>query len=580
MRRYFGPLACVVVATFGFAIAPSATRPAHAVPSCPASIAGGTVTADGNDCVLKWTTVGSYTWTVPAGVTTADVLVVAGGGGGGADAAGGGGAGGLIYEQAQAVSGTVSLTVGNGGVGGQISASRVAANGENSVFGALIAVGGGKGGVYRGGSGGAGGSGGGGGFDTGTAGAGTAGQGYAGADSGWAGWCACGIPGGAGGGGGGAGGTGTIGKNTDSNGGPGRQISITGTPTWYAAGGGGGRWSIVSTLENGGSGIGGRGAGSCGANPSTAGVANTGSGGGGAPAGCQTFGSAGGSGVVIVRYTPYVAPSTTTSTTTSTVAPATTTTVQPATTTTTAAPVLVINVSAPTTQPVTVSGAGPTTTVVTPKWTKSDLTRTTVSVPSTSTTTTIVRTATTTIAPPVPAKVASGGAAMTVDGLPRPAKVERQDNRIIVTTADARAEIAGFDPSGTQRPLQNNGNLLLQNGDAFVIKLAGFKSATLAQLFMFSSPVQLGEARVDENGAVEFRAVVPDSVENGIHRIVVRAVTQQGKSATFTFSVRIGDWAKERGIAPWIIAVPILLAVFGALFLPAAFRRRRSDANA
>jgi hypothetical protein len=89
----------------------------------------------------------STTFTVPAGVETIDVLVVAGGGGGGSGTAGGGGAGGIIYMSNYPVVGGTAypITVGagaaavgtNGGWG---------ANGSNSTFNDLVALGGGGGG--------------------------------------------------------------------------------------------------------------------------------------------------------------------------------------------------------------------------------------------------------------------------------------------------------------------------------------------------------------------------------------------------------------------------------------------------
>ncbi len=72
-----------------------------------------------------------------------EVLVVAGGGGGGSNG-GGGGAGGLIHSNVYpVVYGPVSITVGNKGAG---AASGVGGNGQNSVFGGLVAIGGGGGG--------------------------------------------------------------------------------------------------------------------------------------------------------------------------------------------------------------------------------------------------------------------------------------------------------------------------------------------------------------------------------------------------------------------------------------------------
>ena len=71
--------------------------------------------------------------------TYIDYLVVAGGGGGVDGGGGGGGAGGLLTGTNLYIgAGTYNITVGGGGSG--------AANGSNSIFSALTAVGGGRGG--------------------------------------------------------------------------------------------------------------------------------------------------------------------------------------------------------------------------------------------------------------------------------------------------------------------------------------------------------------------------------------------------------------------------------------------------
>src|SRR6056300_1001233 len=91
----------------------------------------------------------SGTFSVPSGVTAVNVLVVAGGGGGGAHHGAGGGAGGLIYRPGFPVtpSGTVTVTVGDGGTGGGPypgTAGR-GQTGQDTVFGTLTAKGGGGG---------------------------------------------------------------------------------------------------------------------------------------------------------------------------------------------------------------------------------------------------------------------------------------------------------------------------------------------------------------------------------------------------------------------------------------------------
>jgi hypothetical protein len=225
-----------------------------------------------------------------------DILIVAGGGAGGRNrfpsgrAGGGGGAGGLIYLQNQNISaGLYDIKVGHGGnidEGGNNSGEGF--NGGNSSFNNITAIGGGGGATTfqdkhytlgrNGGSGGGAGAGAAEHWWTIPGGSGVAGQGFAGggnrAGSYW---------GGAGAGGGGAGGEGNLWQNvnwdhTGAKGGPGRSISITGTPVIYAKGGDGGRWD--------------------GANIPVNGVPNTGNGGDGA--GWKPAGK-GGSGVVIVK---------------------------------------------------------------------------------------------------------------------------------------------------------------------------------------------------------------------------------------------------------------------------------------
>lgn len=127
---------------------------------------------------------------------------------------------------------------------------------------------------------------------TSTAGTGTSGQGSNGAN-GTAGDAGCNA---AGGGGGGAGGAGTAASNNAAgNGGPGASYAITGTTTYYGGGGGGGTTNYTgcgggTSWTNGTGGIGGGSNGESG----TSGTAGLGGGGG-----AET---AGGAGIIILRY--------------------------------------------------------------------------------------------------------------------------------------------------------------------------------------------------------------------------------------------------------------------------------------
>jgi len=126
-------------------------------------VASGTTAQRPGFQIQMFTATGPGTFTVPTGVTQVDVLVVAGGGGGGG-IGGGGGGGGVIYRPALPVTpgGTVAFSVGLGGQssGGYDNGGQ-GADGGNSTFGTLTALGGGGGGSWGNKPGRAGGSGGG-----------------------------------------------------------------------------------------------------------------------------------------------------------------------------------------------------------------------------------------------------------------------------------------------------------------------------------------------------------------------------------------------------------------------------------
>ncbi len=243
-----------------------------------------------------------------------DILVVAGGGSGGLVYGGGGGAGGLVYKASHGLTAnTYDAVIGNGGAGlsgqgvGNVGIdSTWTINGGSTEF---TAKGGGGGGQeYSNAS--SGGSGGGSGHEATGNGSGT--QTSQAGDSGTYGF---GNNGGVGtaapdynpGGGGGAGSVGQAGTTTKSgDGGTGKDMSaIFGTAVgdsgWFASGGGGGSTSDGTTVAGTAS-SGGGADGAAQATPSSAGQNNTGGGGGGGQQSPSYATGAGGTGVVLVRY--------------------------------------------------------------------------------------------------------------------------------------------------------------------------------------------------------------------------------------------------------------------------------------
>ena len=276
----------------GFTLVENSTATLYGI-SNGVKATGGTLTVAGGYAYHTFTSTGSF---LPSQkITGAEVLCIAGGGAGGRSYGGGGGAGGLLFANSQ------TLTAGNlytaliGAGGSSQSASAFRGNsGNNSVFGSSIAFGGGGGGYDAGGGTGAtgiaGGSGGGG-SRTFSGGAGTLGQGNRGGNI---------SAGNFGAGGGGAGAAGGDSGTAATAGGIGSSVysvwgAVTGTGqlvggVYYYAGGGGGQAQA--------GGLGGGGQNRDGAPGTVAnGTANTGGG-----SGSDSTASAGGSGLIIVRY--------------------------------------------------------------------------------------------------------------------------------------------------------------------------------------------------------------------------------------------------------------------------------------
>lgn len=273
---------------------------------------GGTVTIDGANTVHTFTSNGRFV--IGSSLATVKVLVVAGGGGGGGFG-GGGGAGAVIYRSSYPIStsGSYGVTIGQGGAGAAYGTTGLGGtNGGNSIFGTIVAQGGG-GGASRvcgspcyGTAGRWGGNGGGGSPSDNSAIPGTPGASRNFAVGGFSGGFGSNIGWGGGGGGGAGGGGGSATAATEGvlggNGGVGLAYDMDGdgTSTYYGGGGGGcaHNTGIVGSGGNGGGGAGGK---NTGTGNGVAGTANTGGGGGGSGAGSYV-GGAGGSGIVIVSY--------------------------------------------------------------------------------------------------------------------------------------------------------------------------------------------------------------------------------------------------------------------------------------
>jgi hypothetical protein len=175
--------------------------------------------------------------------------------------------------------------------------------------------------------------------------------------------------------------------------------------------------------------------------------------------------------------------------------------------------------------------------------------------------------------------VAAGEAGVKVGDSVESAVVERVDNKLVVSAGELKATLGGLGTDGSVMPLDEDGNVRLKSGDSVRITLAGFKPGSTVEAWLFSTPVLMGTAKVGVDGQVSGNFVVPRNAPDGAHRIAIVARTKDGKPATLTVGVMVGEWESAGGVAVWLIVLPIVLAVLGALVLPAT-RRRRNPRNA
>ena len=266
---------------------------------------------------------------------------------------------------------------------------------------------------------------------------------------------------------------------------------------------------------------------------------------------------------------------TTTTTTTTTAAPTLSIVIQAPVTTVAQGQASVATV-APTTTTLPVLGANglpvPTTTSTTIAAAKSKTVVTT--------TTAAPRVTTTTVGPPSAGKVEAGQTAVQVDGVDTDAKVSRENNQMVVNAGSVSATLSGTDSTGKILPLDTDGTVHLAAGDVIKVSVGGFEPKSIVEVWLFSTPTQLGSAVVEADGTMNGTYKLPFGIKSGSHRVVVTAKLPNGKSTTFTLGILVGKINKTSTLTRVLIAIPISLAVGFGFLLPTQARRRKRRATA
>jgi hypothetical protein len=273
--------------------------------------------------------------------------------------------------------------------------------------------------------------------------------------------------------------------------------------------------------------------------------------------------------------TTTVAPTTTTTTTT-TVAPTTTsTTTTAAPTTTVVLPGSTTTVATTTTNPVVVASSGSTTTTVARKATTpiSVVPQATTTSPSSSTTST---TSTTTSLPaPDAAPADPGEASVMVNGVATTMSITRFSNSYRISGSGIGMTLQVLDSDGEVVPLDSEGNITGSDGDSVVVEVTGALPDASLNVWMFSTPIQIGSGDISQDGDFTGKFALPKNIVGGSHRLVLNTLSYSGSDSTVSvgFIVRSSDNGNVS--IGTIIFTTLGLAIAFALIIPATRRRRR-----
>jgi hypothetical protein len=197
-------------------------------------------------------------------------------------------------------------------------------------------------------------------------------------------------------------------------------------------------------------------------------------------------------------------------------------------------------------------------------------------VSSVTTTTVAQSVTTTTVGPPDIAKVSAGESSVLLDGVKTDTKVARENNAMVVTAGSVSAALSGINDQGKTVPLDSDGSVRLSAGDSIKVAVGGFKPDSEVEVWLFSTPVRLGSASVGTDGSMSKTFILPAGVKSGNHRVAVLAKLPNGKTATFTLGIVVGEFSTTSTVTRVLIAIPIALAIGFGLILPTRLRRRRT----
>ena len=188
-----------------------------------------------------------------------------------------------------------------------------------------------------------------------------------------------------------------------------------------------------------------------------------------------------------------------------------------------------------------------------------------------------VNTTSTTIPSPNAPQVKTGEAAALVDGESVAASVSRNENRVTASVAGIAATISGLTVEDEVVTLDSDGNLRLETDDQLVVDASGYVPGQDVSVWMYSTPTRLGVATADASGNLSETFDLPAGIDSGDHRVVLDGANENGQPVIISLGIAVGSIDSSSMASRLLIIIPVVLAIFAGLFIPAAARRRRRE---
>lgn len=154
------------------------------------------------------------------------------------------------------------------------------------------------------------------------------------------------------------------------------------------------------------------------------------------------------------------------------------------------------------------------------------------------------------------------------------------NNSYKISSADIGVTLQVVNRNGEVVPLDADGNIIGTDGDVVVVDVSGARPNDDINVWMFSTPIQIGQGEISDDGKFSGRFEIPSDIESGSHRLVLKTTGYTGSESTISVGFIIGSGNDGSSAISVIIFTTLGVAVALALIIPATRRRRKRMAAA